>query len=234
MRNTIENKMPAPERHEHSGHDVIIELDLMRHAQKQSFEGLITAEGRRAAEELGSGRQIKAFHSPIPRAKETAEALTKDSDYVPRERKDLVGRFSPEFLEKYAAITAEHGGDESAALQIYLEGGEKKPDAGTLSSKEISRQLAEMINHFVEVSGRLKDGSHVNMALISHSGTIEHLLVDLLGEERPEFISRAGGGLKPLESVKFIISRDQSGAARLNLEFRGQRREIDPDFLKQI
>ena len=234
MKNPLEKSINSQEKQERRGHNVRIELDLIRHAQKTSFDGPITPEGRKMAEKFGNDKEVKVFHSSSLRARQTAEAISKDSLYVPRERKELAGEFSAEFLQEYGRVTAENNGDESKALQLYLDSDDKRPDEKTLSSREISGQLAKSLKHFVDVSERLNDNSQVNIVLVSHSGMIEHLLADLLAEDRPGFVDKIGGGLKPLEGAKFIISRDSNGQAHLTLEFRGQHKEIDPQFLENL
>jgi broad specificity phosphatase PhoE len=215
---------------------VTIEIDLIRHAEKASFDGLITEKGRQEAAELGKGKNMKVYHSDAPRAKETSVEIAKDSPYVPRARKDLAfaHKMSAEFLQKYAEITKEHGGDESTALQMYLDTDNERPDEGTWSSQETSKRLAETLEHFVDVSGRLYNDSRARIVLLSHSGQIEHVLVDLFEEDRPGFIEKIGGGLHFLEGAKILISRDPLGKIIINLEFRGRRKEVDLEQLRAL
>ena len=229
-------KIYNAENKEGFGHDVTIEIDLMRHAEKASFDGLITEKGRQEAAEFGKGENMKVYYSTAPRAKETGLEIAKDSSYVPRARVGLAfaHKMSAEYLQKYAKVTKEHGGDESAALQMYLDSGDERPDEGTWSSRETSKRLAEMLQHFTQVSGRLYNGSHARIVLLSHSGQIEHLLVDLFEEDRPGFIEKIGGGLHFLEGAKIIISRDAAGTTRTKLTFRGHEKEIDPGLLAAL
>jgi hypothetical protein len=229
-------KIYNTENKEGFGHDVTIEIDLMRHAEKASFDGLITEKGRHDSAEFGKGKNMKVYYSTAPRAAETSVEMAKDSSYTPRARKDLAfaHKMSVEYLQKYAEITKEHKGDESAALQMYLDSDDERPDEGTWSSRETSKLLAETLEHFAKMSGRLYNGSHARIVLLSHSGQIEHLLVDLFEEGRPGFIEKIGGALHFLEGAKIMINRDAAGETRIKLTFRGQEKEIDPKLLESL
>ena len=229
-------KIYNAENKEGFGHNVTVEIDLMRHAEKASIDGPITEKGRQEAAEFGKDKNLKVYHSDALRAVQTGTEVARDSLYTARARNELAfkHKMSTEYVQKYAEITKQNEGDESAAVQIYLDTDEDRPDETTWSSREVSEGLASTLQHFVDVSARLYNGSRSHIALISHSGQIEHVLVDLFGEDRSGFIEKIGGGLRFLEGAKFTIARDSAGGLTIKLEFRGRSKEIDPKLLEAL
>jgi broad specificity phosphatase PhoE len=229
-------KLEVPESKESAerGRNINIEIDFIRHGEKESFYGNLTDRGKQDAENYGKGKNAKAYHSPVTRAEETGKNIAKSSSYTPRKRKMLANEISEEYMQSYADTTAKHNTDESQALQMYLDTDDKKPDEETLSSREVSARLSKELLRFVRMSERLKNGSEVNIVLVSHSGTIEHLLVDILKEERKDFVKKIGGALEFLEGAKFIINRDEQGQVHLTMELRGGKEEFDVGLLQEI
>lgn len=230
------------EQKENYGHDVTIIIDLIRHAEKEGSNGPLTEEGLNDAKEFGQKLKndfpdssgTKVYHSWIPRAEQTAQAISEDSLFVSRKREySLSGKFSKDFLAEFEA-RANEAKDEDTAVQWYIDSGDEKPNSETASSKETSGMLAEEINHFIDVSARLKEHSKVNIVLVSHSGVIEHFLVDALSMQRQGFLEKIGGGVEYLEGARLIVHRNDKDTVTIKIQFRDNEIVLTPERLKEI
>lgn len=229
-------KMRSPE---NFGANIKLTIDLIRHAEKDGINGGLTEEGKERAREFGLDENIKAYHSRMsenPRTQQTAEAISDSSKYHPRERKGLgiEGDFSPEFIDRYIALVNESGGNESKAVQMFLDTYDERPDEKTISSKDVSKQLVSELLHFVEMTKRFKSGSDSHVALVSHTGVIEHLLVDLFQKDRKDFITEIGGSMKFLEGPKIEVLRENKDNVKIVINFRGQEVELSEDYLRDL
>jgi broad specificity phosphatase PhoE len=81
-------------------------------------------------------------------------------------------------------------GDESAAIQAIVDSNDTRIDPETISSQEISQRIANKILELINISERFKTNSKVNVVMVSHSGVIENFIVDILKEERKDFIKK--------------------------------------------
>ena len=231
------------ERKENYGHDVTIMVDIIRHAEKAGANGPLTQEGIEAARSLGKKLRsespdsagIKVYHSGVKRAEQTGEAIAENTPFIPRKKPglNLHGKFSDEFLEEFESRVND-GGNESQAVQWYLDFGDQKPDATTASSKEASEEIVREINHIIEMSKRLKEHSKVNIVLVSHSGVVEHFIADALKIDRKNFTSETGGSLGYLEDLKIIVHRISPTEVKIQMKFRDKEVELTEDDLEKI
>lgn len=146
------------------------------------------------------------------RNQQTAEeiALASNSSYKPRVRPRLRVDGPDEWYEKYKKLIDHQGQyDETRPVQKlqFDIGRENRPMAGMPSSMEISAQLASELLHFLELSKRLKANSEVEIDLVTHTGLMEHLMIDLLDGDSDTFLSEIGGGMRYLEGPKIEIHR---------------------------
>ena len=179
-----------------NGRNVHIRAKFVRHGEKSSFDGDLTEKGVEGAKKYGREFEplkdrVKGFYSHIKRSKDTLENITQEIDtekkYKSRPRNDLILNdpgempWSEDSLRKYKELVK--AGDESAALDWYLSYGDRRPDAETISPKEAAARLAGLIEKYVRMVSKLKNGSSVDFVHISHSGTIEPFLQQVIGNE---------------------------------------------------
>ena len=194
----------------------------------------------------------KVYHSkPSPlnkkhamRAEETAKALDEGikNEGLPQTQfhrrplrellSDKILKTSDEFMQKLLRAEEEPGvetGDkEGASLSYYLDNFfDERPDRDTASMKEVGEEILEIVEHFIELSGHLKNRSKVNILLVSHSGMIEPMLKLLLKKQQAEkgsaqdiSLRDLGGAIKFLEEVKFDILREDKENYTVTLSFR--------------
>jgi broad specificity phosphatase PhoE len=228
-------KIKSPESVEY-GNDVTLHVYLMRHAEKSSFAGELTDEGKKAAQEFGENRNAKSYHSDVPRNRQTAEAITASSTYNARERTGLAVSGEKTWYDEYTAMINHEGQYEETRpiqkLQFDI-GRENRPE-GMLSSKEISAQVAGELVHFIDMSRRLKNKSEVNIDLVSHTGIIEHILIDLLDGDPDTFLQDIGGGMRYLEGVDITINREDRDTVSVTVSVNrtvetvdGESREVN-------
>jgi hypothetical protein len=70
--------------------------------------------------------------------------------------------------------------------------------------------------------------------MVSHSGVIENFIVDILKEERKDFIKKIWGQLNFLEGVKLIINRKDKNNVEIQLSFRDYNLNITKEDLENI
>lgn len=223
-------EMPENEKiesREKNGENVTLVIDLIRHAEKESIHGGLTKQGKEDSEKFGKRKNIKAYYSHMlknQRTKETAEAISVGSCYVPRKKEKLgiEGKLSQEFIDKFVNLVKQSEGDESKAVQMYLDTDDERPDKNTLSSREVSIMLTTQLLHFVNMTKRLRNNFHGNIALVSHTGVIEHFLADIMKNDRAGFIAKIGGSVKFLEGIRITINRKNKNQVKINASFRGQ------------
>ena len=228
------------------GNNIDLVVDLIRHAEKESVEGGLSQKGKEWAYTYGENIKtefqdsagVKIYYSPAKRTTQTAEEIKKGAEtkYIPRERKSLTldGRISDDFGNKLVEIINQNKGDESEAIQIMIDTGDKRIDEQSLSSKEYSKDLAKQLLLFVEMTKKFRDESKVNIVLVSHSGIIEHLLVDVLHMNRENFIKEIGGPVKFLEGARFEIKRENKENMEILFEFREHKYPISEEDLLNL
>lgn len=196
------------------GGNVIINIHLIRHGEKDGKYGELTEAGHEAAKEFGVNRESKPYHSDVPRNRQTAEEIAKGSEYNPRLRKNLA-IYGEDVAEDWFTRYFEKVHDDGMysetrpiqELQFDI-GRENRPDPDTVSSKEISARVASELLHFLDMSKRLKNDSEVKIDLVSHTGIIEHLLIDLFAGDPKTFLTEIGGGMRFLEGPQIKILRE--------------------------
>lgn len=220
------------------GKNVTLRLHLMRHGEKSGFSGELTEAGREAARAHGEGRVVKPYHSGVHRNQQTAEEIVKGakSSYKPRMRPLLRVDGPDEWYKEYIKLINHEGQyDETRPVQElqFDIGRENRPMAGMPSSMEISAQLAGELLHFLELSKRLKVNSEVEIDLISHTGLMEHLIIDLVDGDPDTFLDEIGGGMRYLEGPEIVIHRIDADATEIT--FRLDRKLTQSDgTLKEV
>lgn len=241
-----------------NGRNVHIRAKFIRHGEKNSFDGGLTDKGVENAKEYGREFKplrdgVKGFHSQIKRSKDTLENITQEIDvekkYKSRQRNDLLLNdpdemlWSEDSLRKYKELVNENTGDENAALDWYLSYGEQRPDPNTVSPREVATRLANLVEKYVRMVSKLKNGSSVDFVHVSHSGTIEPFLQQVIGNEieqnpiNPEgktFLEKMGGMINFLEEFEVDIKTNENDDVAVELTFRGHKFLISPEKLKEI
>lgn len=194
----------------------------------------------------------KVYHSKLSplnkkhamRAEETAKALDEGikNEGLPQTQfnrrplrellSDKILKTSDEFMQKLLRAEEEPGVEidnkEEASLSYYLDNFfDERPDKDTASMKEVGEKILKVVEHFIEFSGHLKNGSKVHILLISHSGMIEPMLKLLLKKYQAEkgdiqdiSLADLGGAMKFLEELKFDILREDKENYTIKLNFR--------------
>ncbi len=237
------------------GCDINVTVYLMRHPHKESYTGDISPQGVKDAEELKRlfNRAQKIFntdsrelrHSGQKRARRAAMILSPEDDGQNKlrgklnvqedVREGLWFTGSDEFEKKYKELTKVNQGNEAAAVQMTINTGDQRYDPETLSSAEISRNVAKELLEIVEETKNYEFGTKKPILLISHSGVIENFLVDLLGKrEEKSSLSAIGGPLDFLEDLRLYIHRKTPTEASLKYRFRKWQGELTEKKLKQL
>lgn len=109
-----------------------------------------------------------------------------------------------------------------------------KSDQAMTYKKESAGRFAAFVEHFADMSKRLKSNSNVLAIGGSHGGTMEWLLYEALewtdktGNKRTGFdhISDIGGGFNPSEAYNVIVKTDEKGIImpKLEVSFDGPNR----------
>ena len=237
-------KIEQFENREKYGENIEMIIDLIRHAEKSSLEGGLTEKGEEEAKEYGEKLRtefpesagVKVYHSGVERAKKTGKLLKRESKFIERQRESLtlIGKLSKEQGEKLIALVNKQTGDEAEAIQSLIDTGGKKPDEETTSSKELSRGIAEQILTLIKMTSKFKENSKVNIALVSHSGVIEHFLVDILKKPRENFLKKVGGVVKFLEGARITVQRQNKETVKILFRFRDYEFEINEQDLEKI
>jgi len=225
------------------GENIEMIIDLIRHAEKSDLEGGLTEKGKEEAKKYGEKLRtefpesagVKVYHSGVERAKETGKLLKGESKFIERQRESLtlIGKLSKEQGEKLITLVNKQTGDETKAIQFLIDTGGKKPDEETASSKELSRGIAEQILTLVKMTSKFKENSKVNIALVSHSGVIEHFLVDILKKPRENFLKEIGGMVNFLERVRITVQRQNKETVKILFRFRDYEFEINEQDLEK-
>jgi len=258
MEKIPEIAVSSSEKHEKYGENVLISTKFIRHAEKGSFNGGLTPKGVGDAKAYGQAMEvhkdgIKGYFTPIERSQHTLDNIIGEVDaekkFNSRLRYNLTYNladkilFSDEAMKKYAKVTEENGGDETAALQWYLDFGDKRPDKGTISPKESAARFAKLVERYVKMSKKLKSGSAIDLIHVSHSGSIEPFLKELIGNaidkepinpEGNNFLEKLGGLINYLEGFGVDVKRSSKDSVELELEFRGRKYVITEKEIEDL
>ncbi len=238
---SIENK----EDKEKYGENVEMTIDLIRHAEKSSLEGGLTEKGKEESKEFGEQLRkdfpesagVKNYHSGVERVKETGELIKGENDRFTERQRDplaLSGKISKEQGEKIVSLINEQTGDETEAIQALIDSGDKRLDTETASSKELSRDTAKQVLTLVKMTSRFKENSEANIVMVSHSGVIEHFLVDILKQPREKVLKKEGGAVNFLEGARIMVQRQDKENVKITFKFRDHEFEINEQDLKEI
>lgn len=228
-------------------------------------------EARRWSEELETKTHcIKAYTSPVGRALETANLVLEEQDkkgaeiFKMRRRAELaLLPGSESFYKKLVEITKENlpsnygnlVGDEKqeafekaedVSLDWWLKQGDEKFDDKTTSPKEVAADVAKLVDRYIRMSDRLYSGSSVYLLNVSHKGTLEPFLKEVMlrrvkdegGEENIvrgfKDIQEIGGGMRPAESWELNVKTDESGNKDVKLSLRNRDYDLDMDRLNEL
>ncbi len=229
------------------GYDVSATVYLMRHPHKETFDGDISPKGEEDTEKLRilfdryqkmyETGELEVSHSGHKRPRQAAQVLIKagPGDLENNIRPGLAFIGSDEFDKKYQELTEQNKGDESAAVQMVIDTGDKRFDSESLSSVEISQKVAQELLAIVEQTKTYKSGTRKPIVLISHTGLIENFLVDLLEKRSAEESLKAiGGNLDFLEDLRLYINRRSPTEVSLKYRFRDVQSELSEEKLRQL
>lgn len=236
---------PAWEKKE--GYDVSATVYLMRHPHKELYDGEISPRGAEDAEKLKllfnryqeryGTADLEVGHSGHKRPRQAAQILTASSeaDVAGNVREGLAFIGSADFESRYRELTEQNQGDESASVQMVIDTGNKRYDSESLSSVEISRNIARELLAIVDQTKKYKSGTKQPIVELSHSGVIENFLVDLLDKRQAEHSLEAiGGQLDFLEDLRLYINRRSPNEVALKYRFRQWQGELSEAKLQEL
>ena len=125
--------------------------------------------------------------------------------------------------------------DESVGLQMVIDTGNKRFDAESPSSVEISQKVAGELLRIVDETKGYPAGTKKPITLVSHSSVVENFLVDLLDIRKEEkSVAKMGGGLKFLEDMRLYINRKSPDEVALSYRFREFEGTVTEEKLRQL
>lgn len=238
-------------------------------------KSLLSEKGQEEAREKGRRLEtkedgIKSYTSPVARAIETANLVIEEQEkkgakiFKVRERCELdLLPGSKDFYEKIIELTKENlpadyselEGDkkqeafekaEDVALDWWLQQEDEKFDEETISPKEMAVSIAKLVDKYIRMSSRLYSGSSVDLLNVSHKGTFEPFLKEVLlrkvkDEDGNEKVIRGfnsleeiGGALRPAESWDLDIKTDETNGKSVKFNFREQEYDLDMQRLNEL
>ncbi|TSC94772.1 MAG: Uncharacterized protein CEN87_306 [Parcubacteria group bacterium Licking1014_1] len=234
-------------------------------------KSLLSKKGQEESREKGKKLEtkehgIKAYMSPVARAIETADLILEEQEkkgtkvFKSRKKAELVlWPGSKNLYNEFAKITKEnlpadydnlredekqevYEKAEDFAVDWLLYPGEKKFDTESASPYEIAVGISKLVDRYIKMSDRLYSGSSVDLLNVSHKGTFEAFLKEVLlrkneqGEVVRGFdkIEEIGGALKPAESWELDIRTDETGKKTIKLHFRGGEFDLDLQKLEEL
>lgn len=227
-----------------TGKNVDLHVRFVRHGNKLP-DGSLAKEGFDEAEKFGKkmnseDRQvIKGYSSPFKRVEQTIDTIIKNAPHDRklqlRKRAELgIYPCSADYLKQWKAIEAQ--GDNTKLLDWYWSFGDKRPDSGTWSPKEVSELFAHILTKYMKMPNKLFDGSKVDLINGTHLGLAESLLKETLvrdvdGEKKIGFqsVSEIGGGLNTTEEIDFHITTDEKENNLVKVNLRGKEYDVDLD-----
>ncbi len=267
----IEKMYSVDERRAERGANVVVEIRLIRHPEKDPETGDITDQGKadfldfleKSIDVVEEGAHQKIYLSPHKRPQqlvETAEAFlhAKGMKSAVRTRKELlplVENLTPESMEQLRQKAIDEGllspidpilvsqSDDarsdpsekfervinSLALEEYYNA--NFPGTG-FSGEDIGGSIDGFIRHLSLMSRRLRSGTRLQTALVSHSGIIEFFIkrayLSAHPGESPESVTteKIGGLLGFLEGACITIRTDGVGTMVRTFQFRDMQFEF--------
>ena len=256
------------------GANVLVDIDLIRHPEKDTYTGELSEEGKEVflqnlIKDFKEGEEydtIKFYVSPLPRGQQSKEPITSflEMSGVPtkiRDRVELISRtrdITPKFKEEITKILEERKMLDQEELQRVEQIEESRKKDGNYASYEpatkdfeikanellikdyfnknfpsvsfngedMARGIKDLIDHFAEMSSKLKSNSRVKLVLVGHSGIIEHFIKYIYLQNHPEVdpkdvdVETLGGLLKFGEGPRITIQTNQEGELKIGLEFK--------------
>ncbi len=113
------------------------------------------------------------------------------------------------------------------------------------SPREVASRVAVLVDRYIKMSSRLYSGSEINLLNVTHKGTLEPFLKEVLlrkqvrnGQEEIvrgfDSLEEIGGGLRPAEPFLLDVETSSSGEKTVGMQFRGQAFEIDQQRLAEL
>ncbi|MFH0829463.1 MAG: histidine phosphatase family protein [Candidatus Kerfeldbacteria bacterium] len=120
-------------------------------------------------------------------------------------------------------------------IQAYLDGSEQVKAAGGQTARECAQDLGHLLQHYLEMSGHLYDGSNVKLENVTHGPKIEPFIREVVmrtvGNETVrgfKNLDEIGGAFKPTDNVDFVIRRDDEGKlSSVKMMLRGTEYDVD-------
>jgi hypothetical protein len=106
----------------------------------------------------------------------------------------------------------------------------------SFTGKEHAEVLKGLIDHFSELTSRLKSGSKVKLVLVSHSGVIEYLTKYVYLQNHPELkagdvgVDDIGGLVDFSQGPEINISSDDKGEKKISFKFKNLDLVYDPNI----
>ncbi|MEI6597072.1 MAG: histidine phosphatase family protein [bacterium] len=228
------------------GKDIEMKVIFVRHGEKDKVGESLSPSGKEQAvkfgETLDKKDAIKGYTSPIQRALETVENIIESA---PHDKKlNLRKKISlkiPPFSEEQTLKFRQSVKDGKDPAEWYLRYRDQRPDAETAAPREVAEGLAYMLDHYCKMCDKLYSGSKVDLINGTHSVVPETLLQEILIREVDgkkvvgfENVSEIGGSLKYVEPIEFSIKTDNLGQRKIEVNFRGQRYDIDEERLTEL
>lgn len=230
------------------GRNIEIRAFFLRHGAKYEESGGLTQEGKQASGKFGEEFEpisagdkylLKAYTSEIGRSKDTADEIVRN---VNTERKG------------YTRIKLELGKTEEEDIRlpnttlnlpyseyVKLNRQEIKGKAESLSFHGVAQRVADQIEHFIELSKRLKNDSKVDLLNVSHLPWISAFVKEAIGQEiekesdpaRRQELENKIISLDYLDGFELIIKRD-SDNVRLSLKIGSNEFELTHEAIHKI
>lgn len=166
------------------GANVEIDIELIRHPEKNPETGDITEKGKeeflnKLEGNYDSEYEVYKFYlSPHKRPQQTRETIQKFLDEKNiktkiRDKKELLGGFSEKEGETSYEPKSEE--DEKMGNKLMIEKffDEYVPETD-IKGENIGLEIKELVDHFRKLASRLRSNSKVKIILVGHSGIIEH------------------------------------------------------------
>lgn len=230
------------------GRNIEIRAFFLRHGAKYEESGGLTQEGKQAAGKFGEAFEpistsdkylLKAYTSEIGRSKDTADEIVRN---VNTERKG------------HTRIKLELGNTEEDDIRlpnttlnlpyseyVKLNRQEIKGKAESLSFHGVAQRVADQIEHFIELSKRLKNDSKVDLLNVSHLPWISAFIKEAIGQEiekesdpvRRQELENKIISLDYLDGFELIIKRN-SDNVRLSLKIENNEFELTQEVIQKI
>lgn len=221
---------------------------LVRHAERDKGGDHITSKGKEDARQFGLRladaclpARTLGLHTSRVRTLETLKEILVGATLtdINIEKEDLLQNYvSPDFDEQW---TQREQKDKNAGVNYYLQFGNIRPDADTISPREIARNVSQLILRYVNRFRNAPSSATNYVFGVTHSGIVELFLAyvipsDNRGTIRYGFgaVEEIGGILDYLEFIHLRFTLQDDGDIASKLYFRRREFGIDISRLAQL